>query len=97
MDIGTLYQFVNFCLNKYQSGSYSPDEFNQVLAATYLDLLKIKLGLPEDFQLPTKGGINAVSRQQFQNSQTITDDIANFLTTVPVSYTHLTLPTNREV
>ena len=87
MDIGTFYDFVNFCLNKYQSGSYSPAEFNTALAATYLDLLKIKLGLPEDFQLPTKNGINSVSRQQWQNSQTITDDISNFLETVTLTRT----------
>ena len=84
MDIGTLYQFVNFCLNTYQAGSYSPDEFNQVLAATYLDLLKVKLGLPEDYQFPNKSSSGGVARQEYQNSQIITDDIANFITTVRI-------------
>jgi len=85
MNIGQLYQFVNFELNKYQSGSFSPDEFNTVLQATYLDVLKIKLGLPEDYQYATKMSSGAISRQAYQNSQMITDDISNFLFTVSVN------------
>lgn len=76
MDIGEIYQFVNFELNKYQSGSFDPAEFNQVLAATYLDPFKIKIGLPEEYQL---GG--ATARQNYQDGQTITDDLRLFIKT----------------
>lgn len=87
MNIGEFYQFVNFCLNTYQQGAYTPDEFNIALAGTYLDILKVKLGLPEDFQQTSKYGADkgAMSRQQASNSQTISDDISNFLETVPLT------------
>lgn len=85
MNIGEIYQFVNFVLNKYQSGSYSPDEFNQVLAATYLDLFKIKIGLPEEYQYPSKTTTGGVARQNYQGSQNITDDLRYFIKTVSIN------------
>jgi hypothetical protein len=85
MDIGLLYKYINFLLNKYQSGSYSPDQFNELLAATYLDPLKIKIGLPEEYQYPSQGNSGGVARQNYQGSQTITDDIRPFIRTVPIT------------
>lgn len=84
MNIGEIYLFVNFELNKYQSGSFAPDEFNQVLTATYLDPFKIKIGLPEEYQFPSAKGGGSEARQNYQAGQTITDDLRLFIKTTPV-------------
>jgi len=85
LNIGEIYQFVNFELNKYQSGSFTPDEFNQVLAATYLDPFKVKIGLPEEYQFPSRNGGGAEARQNYQAGQTITDDLRLFIKTTVVT------------
>lgn len=90
MNIGEIFQFVNFVLNKYQSASFSPDEFNQVLTATYLDPFKIKVGLPEEYQYPSRGAngsstTGGVARQNYQSSQNITDDLRYFIKTITIN------------
>lgn len=85
MTIWEIYEFVNFELNKFQSGSYTPDEFNQVLFATYLDPLKIKLGLPEEYQLPIRGNSGGVARQEYQISTTVTDAIRTLIRTTTIN------------
>jgi hypothetical protein len=97
MTIGEFFEFIMGVVNKYQSGSYEPDQFNNALKATYLVPLKVKLGLPEDFQFPQHGIPTAVARQEFQNSQIISDDIANLVPTVmiPISPSgYFTRPTD---
>ena len=80
MTIDALYQWINFMSNKQQSGAISPDEFNLCLNALYLEPMKIKIGLPEEYLIgqPT-------ARQAYQVSQTITDDLQKFI--VPLTIT----------
>lgn len=75
MNVDELYQWINFMSNKQQSGQISPDEFNKCLGALYLEPLRIKLGLPEEYQV----GLPQ-ARQSYQVSQMITDDIKKFIT-----------------
>jgi len=74
MTIDALYQWINFMSNKQQSGAISPDEFNLCLDALYLEPMKIKIGLPEAYQVgvPT-------APQAYQVSQTITDELRKFI------------------
>jgi hypothetical protein len=92
MTIDALYQWINFMANKQQSGAVSPDEFNLCLDALYLEPLKVKLGLPELYQVgqPT-------APQSYQVSQTITDDVQRFILEADVnknSQGFFTIPTN---
>ena len=66
--------------NKQQSGAISPDEFNLCLNALYLEPMKIKIGLPEEYLVG-----QPMARQSYQVSQAITDDLQRFI--VPVNIT----------
>jgi len=61
--------------NKTQSGAISPDEFNLCLEALYLEPMKVKIGLPEEYQVGMPQ-----ARQAYQVSQKITDDLQRFIT-----------------
>lgn len=91
MTIDEIYRWVNFMANKLQSGAISPDEFNDCLGALYLEPLKIKLGLPEEYQIG-----NANARQSYQVSQMITDDLRNFIVQKTINKTggYFVLPTD---
>ena len=80
MTIDALYQWINFMANKQQSGAISPDEFNLCLDALYLEPMKIKIGLPEAYQVgvPT-------APQAYQVSQTITDELRKFIVPLVVN------------
>lgn len=92
MLIDTIYRWVNFMSNKAQSGAISPDEFNLCLDALYLEPMKIKVGLPEEYQVGMP-----VARQSYQVSQTITDDLQRFIVPTTISKSpngYFALPTN---
>jgi len=91
MTIDGLYNWINFMSNKIQSGAISPDEFNLCLDALYLEPLKIKLGLPEEYQVGSP-----VARQSYQVSQMITDDLQPFIIQKPINKSngYFPLPTD---
>ena len=80
MTIDAIFRWINFMSNKAQSGAISPDEFNLCLEALYLEPMKIKVGLPEEYLVG-----QPVARQSYQVSQTITDDLQKFI--VPLTIT----------
>ena len=74
MDVNDVYFFTNFCANKFQSGAISPEEFNSAIKAVNLDILKERIGLPEEYQVG-----NAQPRIAYQITQKITDDLRPFI------------------
>lgn len=80
MTINVFYKWINFMANKQQSGAVSPDEFNLCLEALSLEPLKIKLGLPEEYQIGVP-----FARQSYQVSQMITDDVRKFIKEVVIN------------
>ena len=85
-NINDIYLWVNFLANKYQSGAISDNEFNQVIDAVNLDLFKIKVGLPEEYQ------VNApFSRQAWQVSNKISDDMRYFITEVDIAKNNVSI------
>lgn len=78
-NVNDIYLWLNFLVNSYQSGKISDDEFNQVIANVNLDLFKLKVGLPEEYQ------VNApFARQAWQVSNKISDDMRYFITEVAI-------------
>jgi len=79
-NVNDIYLWVNFLANKYQSGAISDAEFNYALDAVNLDLFKLKVGLPEEYQ------VNApFARQAWQVSNKISDDMRYFVTQVDIN------------
>jgi hypothetical protein len=74
MNINEVFLFISYVANKQQSGSISPDEFNVTCKAVTLDLLKNRLGLPEEYQVG-----NPQPRIAYQITQKITDDLRPFI------------------
>lgn len=74
MNVNDIYVFTNFCANKQASGAISPDEFNSAIAAVNIDMLKDRLGLPEEYQVG-----NPQPRITYQITQKITDDLRKFI------------------
>ena len=71
MTVDEIYRFLAFVSNEEQVGSVAPDQFNLVIKAVNIDLLKEKMGLVEEFQ----PGI-AVARQGHQVSRVTTDHVS---------------------
>lgn len=79
-NINDIYLWMNFLADKYQSRAISDNEANQIFDAVNLDLWKLKVGLPEEYQ------INApFSRQAWQVSNKISDDMRYFITQVNIT------------
>lgn len=74
-NINDIYLLCYTLADKYQSRQLSDAEFNQLIDASNLDLWKLKVGLPEEYQ------INApFARQAWQVSNKISDDMRYFIT-----------------
>jgi hypothetical protein len=79
-NINDVYLLTNFLADKYQSRQIADSEFNTVLDACNLELFKLKVGLPEDYQ------VNApFSRQAWQVSNKISDDMRYFITETSIT------------
>lgn len=92
IDVQEMFLWVNFVANKLQSGAISPDEYNQSLASANKDLLKLKIGLPEEYQVG-----NPQPRQAYQITQKLTEDIAPFIKKVNIGKSangYFALPTD---
>lgn len=80
MTIDEMYKWVNFVANKSESGAISPDEFNMACSVVNLTFLKLKVGLPEEYQIGMP-----LSRQMYQVSQKITDDVKFLITKTTIN------------
>ena len=80
MTIEEIYQWCNFISNKKESGAISPSEFNLAIKVINLDILKTKIGLPEEYQFDRPS-----ARQMWQVSQKITDDLKKFVVKTQIS------------
>ena len=70
MTLWEQWELVNFIANKDYGGNViEPDRFNQLVKVANLDLFKVKLGLPEDYQLGAP-----LSRQYLDATQRLTDE-----------------------
>jgi hypothetical protein len=79
-NINSVYLWVNFLADSYQSRKISDDEFNQIIDSVNLDLWKLKVGLPEEYQ------VNApFARQAWQVSNKISDDMRFFITEAAIT------------
>lgn len=75
-NIWDVYQYNLTKMNKEQSGrTLTADEFNQVCPVAVLEYLKVKIGLPEAYQVGMP-----LAPQEWQVSQKITDDTRHLLT-----------------
>jgi len=80
MTIDEMFKWVNFVANKSQSGAISPDEFNLACSVVNIEFLKLKIGLPEEYQVGSP-----MARQMYQVSQKITDDVKFLITKLPIN------------
>lgn len=78
-NLNDIYLWVNFLADKYQSRAISDTEFNQIIDAVNLDLWKLKVGLPEEYQANAP-----FPRQAWQISNKISDDMRYFITQVDI-------------
>jgi hypothetical protein len=79
-NINDIYLLCYTLADKYQSRQLSDDEFNQFIDASNLDLWKLKVGLPEEYQ------VNApFARQAWQVTNKISDDMRYFVTQVDIN------------
>jgi len=77
MTVDELKRFVEFYVNKEQSGnSITPDQFNLLLGRASDDYFKLKYGLPEEYQPGSP-----LPRQAYAVSQKIIDDLRPFIKT----------------
>lgn len=81
MNVDELKYFVDALANKWKSGAISPDEYNSFLASASMEYFKLKIGIPEEYQVG-----QYQSRQAYQVSQKITDDL-RFLIEPPKTLT----------
>lgn len=80
MTIDEIYKWVNFVSNKKQSGAISPDEFNMIIKVVSIDYFKLKVGLPEEYQVG-----QPMPRQAYQITQKITDDVRHLITRLSIT------------
>lgn len=80
MNIGQIFSWVNQNLNKEQSGSFSPEEFNLACNVVSRELFNVKVGLPESYQPGAP-----YPPQAYQITQKITDDLRNFIKDVNIT------------
>lgn len=78
--INDIYNFVNLLADSYQSRKIAPDEFNQIVDNVNLDLFKLKVGLPEEYQVSAP-----FARQAWQVSNKISDDMRYFITQTTIA------------
>lgn len=75
INVNTIYELVSSVyLNKKQSGAFTIEQFNSAIAVAALDILKQRIGLPEDYQIGAP-----FSRVSYQITQKITDDIRHLI------------------
>lgn len=79
-NINDIYLFVSFIADSYQSRKISDTEFNQIIDAVNLDMWKLKVGLPEEYQANAP-----FPRQAWQISNKISDDMRYFITEVAIN------------
>lgn len=80
MDINQIYNLTNTLANKYLSGAIAPDEFTQIAQNVSIDIFKLRAGLPEDYQIG-----QWMSRQGYQATFKISDDIKHLITLVDIA------------
>lgn len=75
MNVQELLDYVNFRLNKDQTGqTMTPDQYNLLLRTINFTFFKWKYGLPEEYQIGAP-----FSRQAWELTQKMTDDLSLFL------------------
>lgn len=79
MTVQGVYLLTNFFADKSQSRQISDDEFNIAMAAASIDVFKTKVGIPEEYQVG-----QAKSRQEWQVTTKISDDMRKFVTEVEI-------------
>jgi hypothetical protein len=73
------WELVNFIANKdYEGNVVTPDRFAQLCKVVNMDLFKVKMGLPEDYQPGAP-----ISRQYLDATQRLTDETRFLKTRVP--------------
>ncbi len=73
--VNTIYELVaSVFLNKQQSGAFKIEDFNTACVAVNNDFMKLKVGLPEEYQAGAP-----YPRQAYQVTQKITDDVRQFI------------------
>lgn len=75
MNVGSIFDLVNIVANKEQSKAISPEEFNRFIEVVNIEVLKTKMGLPEEYQPKAP-----YSRQAFQMTQVITENVKHLIT-----------------
>lgn len=64
------WELVNYIANKdYEGNVVTPERIKQLMTVVNIDLFKVKMGLPEDYQLGA-----AISRQYLDATQRLTDE-----------------------
>lgn len=64
------YKWLNFLSHKFLSGAIKPSDYNLSLAIVNIDFFKLRVGLPEDYQIG-----QPFSKQAYELTFKITDDI----------------------
>jgi hypothetical protein len=80
VNISECFQWVKQNLNKEQSGSFSPEEFNLACNVVSRELFNVKVGLPETYAPGAP-----YPPQAYQITQKITDDLRNFIKDVSIT------------
>lgn len=81
MTVDEFYQWLNFIVNKEQSGAIGPDKFNLGLKVIVLDKFKEIYGLPEDYRVN-----QPIPRVAYELTQKVGDDLTRkFLKSVYLS------------
>ena len=75
------WELINYIANKdYEGNVITPERFKQLCVVANMDLFKVKMGLPEDYQVG-----QPLSRQYLDATQRLTDETAFLHSTVPVA------------
>lgn len=74
-NINDIYLFHNAILNKNQSGSITPADFNLFINAAQQQYMRVKLGLPELYTVEKRE-----APQEIQTTQVIDDSVRRFVT-----------------
>jgi len=91
MNVGEIVAWLNTLGNKEQSGEYSPDQINTAFNVVNIELAKVKIGLPEAYQVG-----RPEAPQSYQITQQISDEIRPFIisTTLNKTGNGFNIPTN---
>jgi hypothetical protein len=74
-----VYQWAYQLINKTQSGELTPDQYNTAINIVNVELLKQKLGIPEEYQVDKRE-----ARQEFQTTQNNSDALRKFIVSKPL-------------